>query len=139
MCFYPIFGPTNIHKHNIMKKILFVLTLFCANYCMAQNMYIPPTAVPVMLQVHWDNPSDLGPESPRSPIPEIYYDDHTIYFEDTSHVAYTLKLVIAGVVVWQTSVEAAATSVDLPATLSGNYQLRLSYCTDFYFYSGITL
>ena len=26
-------------------------------------------------------------------IPEIYYDDHTIYFEDTSHVAYTLKLV----------------------------------------------
>ncbi|MBR4390343.1 MAG: hypothetical protein IKT00_14380 [Prevotella sp.] len=122
-----------------MKKILFILTLFCANFCMAQNMNIPPTAVPIMLQIHWDEPGGMDPEKPRSPIPEIYYDDHTIYFEDTSHVAYTLKLVYAGVVVWQTSVEATATSVDLPASLSGNYQIRLSYSPDFYFYSGITL
>ena len=122
-----------------MKKLTLFLLFFCANYCMAQNMYIPPTAMPIMLQIHWDEPEpgDLG--NPRSPIPEIYYDDHTIYFEDTSHVAYTLKLVYAGVVVWQTSVDAAATSVDLPASLSGNYQLRLSYSPDFYFYSGITL
>ena len=124
-----------------MKKIVlsFSFMLFFANLCMAQNMNIPPTAVPIMLQIHWKDPGDIGPESPRSPIPEIYYDDHTIYFEDTSHVAYTLKLVYAGVVVWQTSVDAAATSMDLPASLSGNYQLRLSYSPDFYFYSGITL
>ena len=102
-------------------------------------MNIPPTAMPIMLQIHWEDPNNPNPLDPRSPIPEIYYDDHTIYFEDTSHVAYTLKLVYAGVVVWQTYVEAAATSVDLPATLSGNYQLRLSYSPDFYFYSGITL
>ena len=116
--------------------------LLCMYVCEANaQVPLPPQAIPIGMHYGYVDPTGtLGPEH-RSPETAfyVYQDDHTLYFGEESHAAFTLTLLDEDGVVWQTYVEATATSVDLPASLSGNYQLRLSYNPDFYFYSGITL
>ena len=124
-----------------MKKLSLFLLFFCASFCcIAQNMNQPPLAVPIMLQVHWDDPQ-TGNNNPKTPslIPELYYSNHALYFGEELHAAFILTFLDEDGVVWQTSVEATATSVVLPNNLSGDYQLRLACSDDYYYYADIYL
>ena len=79
---------------------------------------------------------------PRTPIaqPEVSQDDYTLYF---NNVGYDLTLVLIdedGEEAYTVFVPANTTSVVLPSTLSGDYELQL-YPDDsvYYFYADITL
>ena len=83
----------------------------------------------------------IGPGYGKSPIrmPTAYLDGYTFTLADSSHPGYLLQLLDAdGVVAYETFVPAGTTTVVLPSTLSGDYELRLVTST-FYFYGYITL
>ena len=73
-------------------------------------------------------------------IPTIILDDSQIYFHD-SHPDYTLTLLNEeGDVVYSTVVPAGTGTVTLPATLTGDYELRLyPDGTAYFFYGWIEL
>jgi len=71
--------------------------------------------------------SPLIPQLPKSPVdlPNVMQDGGVITFK-ASHDDYTLSLIDEdGDVVFQTVVPSAMTTVALPSSLSGNYELRL--------------
>ncbi len=84
-------------------------------------------SAPVDLSVGFVDPKPLMPGSSKSPIliPGIDLTDGIITFQE-SHPDYTLSLIDEdGDVVFQTVVPTAVTTVTLPSSLSGNYELRL--------------
>ena len=86
------------------------------------------------------NPNDPFPPVPKSPIqiPLVYQDGSTLTFA-TPCTGCTLQLLDAeGEIVYETTVASGTTSVILPASLSGTFELRLIY-GDIYFYGDITL
>ena len=127
-----------------MKKFFIILfSLIWACSIQAQNAsgnYGQWIFLQVMNVNPYDDPTTtIKPPGRSSEEIIVYLDDHTLYFGDDSHPAFTLTLLDEDGVVWQTTVEATATSVILPSYLSGDYQLRLSYSDDFYFYADIHL
>lgn len=81
--------------------------------------------VPVALQVTAVDPTTNQGGNPRSPVlvPEVSIEDYTLTFT-TPCYGYTLELLDEdGDVVYTTIVN--STTVNLPSTLSGEYQLRL--------------
>ena len=79
------------------------------------------------------------PKSPVNP-PQATLDDHVLTFT-TSHADYTLTLLDEeGEAIYTTYVSSSVNVVVLPATLTGNYELRLIPDTgDYYYYSEIEL
>ena len=101
-----------------------------------------PNESEVILQVRDVNPGGTLGGHPRTPVarPSIAQDDHTLYF---NNVGYDLTLVLLdedGEEAYTTFVPAGTTSVVLPSTLSGDYELQL-YPDDsvYYFYTDIEL
>ena len=122
-----------------MKKFfLFILLAF-----MAPSVQVSAdngTEESIDLQVYIYNPTGNleGPHKGPVQIPEVSLDDHTLYFF-TPCDGYTLNIVDENdVVVYAIVIPAGTTSLVLPATLSGEYELQLisgNYC----FWGMITL
>ena len=82
-------------------------------------------AAPVTLQVGAVDPTEGQGELPRGPVlvPEVSLEDYTLTFS-TPCYGYTLELLDGdGEVVYTTIIN--STTVNLPSTLSGNYELCL--------------
>lgn len=79
---------------------------------------------------------------PRTPIqaPEAGLDGHTLYLAE-GHPACTLLIMVADEeAVYEVEVPEGVDVVELPATLTGTYELQLYYeDSNFYFYSEIEL
>ena len=93
----------------------------------------------IPLQGGWDN-GNIGNPYPKAPIqvPQVEQDNFTLYFIG-EHADYTLCLLDSNEdVVYTTYVPSSATTVVLPSTLQGTYEIRLLTST-VYFYGLITL
>ena len=114
-----------------MKKFYLVLMSF-----FALNM----SADSIIVDLHWGDPDGITNPIPKAPVqvPSVSLDDHTLYFF-TPCDGCTLNLVDENdVVVYTLVIPAGTTSLVLPATLSGNFELQIirgSYC----FWGEITL
>lgn len=120
------------------KKVLTIVAIVCiaftaSAFVTGQVEYIP-------LQVTDINPTTFPNGHPKGPvaIPSVSIDDHTLYF-GTPCDGCTLNVVDSNdVVVYTTVIPVGATSLVLPSTLSGEYELQIiqgNYC----FYGPITL
>ena len=118
-----------------MKNLIFALMAFVpSSFCMAQ------TTMPVELQTSEIDPTQNHGGTPKSPItpPSISLDDHTLYFA-TPCDGCTLNIVDGnGVVVYTTVIPTGATSLVLPPTLSGEYELQI-ISGNYLFYGTIDL
>ncbi len=105
-----------------MKK--FFLIVFSALF-LSTNV---PAQVLVPLTVCiTENEQPGGPGHPRTPIavPKVYIEDYTLSFE-ANHPDYVLIIRDEdGSVVYSTMVYSTQTTVILPSTLSGDYEINL--------------
>ena len=71
-----------------------------------------------------DTPSYPG--NPKSPIhvPMVWQNDHEIEIE-IPHSGYTLNIVSGATIVYSVAVSEDDTSIQLPASLSGEYEIQL--------------
>ncbi len=108
-----------------MRRIIFVLVLMVmALYSGAKTQIVNEE---ISLQVRFDDPTNGHEPFSKSPItvPTISLDDHTLYL-DTPCDGCTLNIVDgSGVVVYTTVIPTGTTSLVLPATLSGEYELQI--------------
>lgn len=94
----------------------------------------------VDMQISFIDPSLENLSHPKSPVvpPSISLDDHTLYF-DTSCDGCTLNIVDENdVVVYTLVIPAGTTSLVLPSTLLGEYELQI-ICGYYLFYGKIDL
>ena len=121
-----------------MKKIVLVLALVLAssfNAIKAQNV-----GNGIDFEVYITDPTEDYEPFQKSPIvvPSVSLDDHTLYFE-TSCDGYMLRLLDANDnVVYSTIIPTGTTSIVLPSSLSGEYEIQIiqgNLC----FYGYITL
>ena len=105
------------------KKIfLAVLMMMSLPFCCLQVSAAP---APVGLEVGYTDPEEGSDPPQRGPVlvPEVSIEDYTLTFS-TPCYGYTLELLDEdGDVVYTTII--TSTTVNLPTTLSGEYQLRL--------------
>ena len=114
-----------------MKKLFVTLAFLC---CVSANIYADPIDVIFEVIGKGDTANPL-PKSPVNP-PQATLDVNVLTIT-TAHPDYTLFLLDEdGVVVWQTVVPAATSTVTLPATLTGDYELRLYPDGTAYFFYG---
>ena len=96
----------------------------------------------ITLEVMIIDPTDPFPNTHKSPvvIPHVSIDDYTLHFE-SGHSDYTLALLDEdGYVVYTTYVSSSVSSVVLPSTLSGEFEIRLiPDDSNYYFYRYIEL
>jgi hypothetical protein len=124
-----------------MKKIfllLFLLTSFAMSSVADGE---DPGGLPVGVGGPLFDPSHGNDPIPRNPVqpPKVSIDDYTLYI-NSEHPDYILTLVDEdGEVTYQTFVPASVNVVILPATLTGDFELRLYFCTSYYFYGYISL
>ena len=102
---------------------------------------LTPQTYPIQFQVERVKPSNSHGGHPRTPVstPSISQDGHTLYFDN---VGYDLTLVLLdedGDEAYTTEIPAGTAEVELPATLSGAYELELYPGGSYYFYSEIVL
>lgn len=119
------------------KKVLTIITIVCIAF--TASSFVMEKVEDIPLQV-----TDIDPTDPDDPhkgpvvIPSVSIDDHTLYF-GTPCDGCTLNVVDSNdVVVYTTVIPVGATSLVLPSTLSGEYELQIiqgNYC----FYGPITL
>ena len=108
-----------------MKKLLLCLLSFFALSTGA--------AEDIPFNVGWDDPTSNGYPTPKVPIrtPSVSLDDHTVYFY-TPCDGDTLRLVDENdVVVYTLVIPTGTTSLVLPATLSGEFEIQIisgCYC-----------
>ena len=97
---------------------------YSGNWIFLQTIYV---------HVSYDHPYDDGSiHRPKAPMraPEVYLDDHTLSFSYNNR--YTLELIDTsmgdeGTVVYTAAIPEDVLTWQLPATLSGNYTLRLIF------------
>lgn len=126
-----------------MKKRLLLFAFFCSMTTWANvGIQFPVTVLRIDFSVGLIKPKGLGDLKPRTPIhaPEAGLDGHTLYLAE-GHPACTLLLMDADEeVVYEVDVPEGVDVVELPATLTGIYELQLYYeGSNFYFYSEIEL
>lgn len=120
-----------------MTKKHFLLTLALATMLPLQQLQAEP--IILNLQVRIEDPinNDGGHRTPVLP-PVIGIEDYTLYF-NTPCDGCELRVVDGdGVVVYSTIIPISSSSLDLPSSLSGNYELQIisgNYC----FYTEILL
>ncbi|MBQ6208919.1 MAG: DUF3244 domain-containing protein [Prevotella sp.] len=112
------------------KKALSIISLVCMAFT-ALGLSAQTTDS-ISLQVGYIDPTkELGTH--KSPImpPIVYLDDYILFF-DTPCDGCTVNVVDgSGVVVYTTVIPSGTTSLVLPATLSGEYELQIisgNYC-----------
>ena len=118
-----------------MKK--FFLVIFSALMMGSMSLF---ASEPVGISVGGDE-SPIHPGGYKTPvlIPTVSIDGYTLYI-DGYHADYTLELIDENdTVVYSTYVPSAVNVVVLPATLSGNFELRLYPGGSYYFYGYISL
>lgn len=122
------------------RKVLLVIGLMMATVFSVANDVVtnPNSGTQVFLQtifvcpVGYDDPMPTTPNKPKAPMhaPELYLEDHTLSLsynngytlelveisEDGDEVTAYTAMIPEGVMTWQ-----------LPATLNGDYTLRLVY------------
>lgn len=104
-----------------MKKLL----LMIVGACMLSTSLFAKEAIP--FSVHYEDEQPVGNGNPRSPIevPLVYIEDNTLTFE-VNHPDYVLTIKDEdGYVVYTTTVFSTDTEVNLPSTLSGDYEINL--------------
>ena len=125
----------------IMKKFLLTCLLFSlATLTVVADGGDPSTPIPLGIGGGSSGPSNGNDPIPRSPIlfPSVSLADHTLYFNSTIPDYYLLVLDEDGYVVYSTYVPSGTTLINLPTTLSGEFEIRL-VTSSFYFYGYITL
>lgn len=123
-----------------MNKTIFMLIAISIMAFSASTYAAVNTVDPIPLEggiIDPTNDND-GPHKGPVQVPEVSLDDHTLYFF-TPCDGCTLNLVDENdVVVYTLVIPAGTTSLALPATLSGNFELQIirgNYC----FWGEITL
>lgn len=124
-----------------MKK-LFVSLLMCM-LSMGANAQVPqvPQGTVINFQMQITDPQVGGVALPKSPVqsPLVSIDGHTLYLYDIGY-DLTLRLVDENDdVVYTVFVPAGTTSVVLPSTFTGGFELQLFPGGLYYFVSDITL
>ena len=105
-----------------MKKILFTFCLLVSS----ASLLADGPGILLNLSVGYIDPATTTPD-PKSPvvIPSVSLDGHRLYF-DTPCDGCTLNIVDGnGVVAYTTVIPTGTTSLVLPATLSGEYELQI--------------
>ncbi len=125
-----------------MKKLFCLLFAFCMfiTSSMAQNV-LPQIFKKIDLRVYWQDPTPGNNPRPRTPIqaPDVYLDDHTLYFAEEFEDDLVVTLEDENEVgVYSTYLYTGQTQLSLPASLSGDYTLYI-YKGNFAFVGEITL
>ena len=109
-------------KNIIIINIFVLLGFGCVNALSATKSVFPITFV-----VHWDNPSQLQNPPAHLPAysPNVTLEDHTLHFY-YDHPDCTVQLLEDNDVVFEVPFfPYTANNINLPATLSGQYELRI--------------
>ena len=109
-------------KNIIIINIFVLLGFGCVNALSATKSVFPITFV-----VHWDNPSQLQNPPAHLPAysPNVTLEDHTLHFY-YDHPDCTVQLLEDNDVVFEVPFfPYTANNSNLPATLSGQYELRI--------------
>ena len=109
-------------KNIIIINIFVLLGFGCVNALSATKSVFPITFV-----VHWDNPSQLQNPPAHLPAysPNVTLEDHTLHFY-YDHPDCTVQLLEDDDVVFEVPFfPYTANNINLPATLSGQYELRI--------------
>ena len=117
-----------------MKRLLSVLALWAV---LGGALFATPRIIG--LSVGIDDASPVIPGLGKGPIPQVWLDDHEIYFL-TMHPEYSLSIIEDGTLVYSVVFPSTTSSIILPSWLSGEYEilLRPSGCS-YYFYGYIEL
>jgi hypothetical protein len=109
-------------KNIIIINIFVLLGFGCVNALSATKSVFPITFV-----VHWDNPSQLQNPPAHLPAysPNVTLEDHTLHFY-YDHPDCTVQLLEGDDVVFEVPFfPYTANNINLPAALSGQYELRI--------------
>lgn len=109
-------------KNIIIINIFVLLGFGCVNALSATKSVFPITFV-----VHWDNPSQLQNPPAHLPAysPNVTLEDHTLHFY-YDHPDCTVQLLEDDDVVFEVPFfPYTANNINLPAALSGQYELRI--------------
>lgn len=107
------------------KRFLIVSCLAAMLSFTSVNVYADPEGI--VLQVNYDDPIEGDDGLQKSPIlvPEISIEDYTIYF-NTPCDGCTLRLLdVNDNVVYSTVIPTDTTSLVLPSSLSGEYEIQI--------------
>ena len=119
-----------------MRRLIFLIALMV----LPISKDFAQTPMEVTLDVEIFDPTGSDGNTHKNPvsIPSISLDDHTLYF-NTPCDGCTLNIVDGnGLVVYTTVVPTGTTSLVLPATLSGEYELQI-ISGNYLFYGTIDL
>jgi hypothetical protein len=121
-----------------MKKYL-LFYCFCLSFLSTESFAFggPGEDIPLIVG---DNPTSSGNPHPRTPIlvPTASLDGHTFYING-GHADFVVQLLDEDDnVVYQTVMPSDVSSIVLPSTLSGTYQIQLLW-GDWMFYGWINL
>ena len=111
------------------RKLFFIIAIISMAF--TTPIYADGDSIP--LQVTDINPTndDDGPHKGPIQVPEVSLDDHTLYFF-TPCDGCVLNIVDgSGAWVYTLVIPAGTTSLELPATLTGDYELQIirgNYC-----------
>lgn len=119
------------------KKFLFTLALALLPL---SSVCVSALAHQVFLQVRIEDPKDPQDNNHRGPviIPEVNIEYHTMYFTSLCYGSILHLVDENGQVVYSIVIPDDADELDLPSTLSGNYEIQIiqgNLC----FYGDITL
>ncbi|MBQ4392270.1 MAG: hypothetical protein II826_04060 [Prevotella sp.] len=120
-----------------MKKLLLAFCLLIAS-ANVTNAYQEINLPAITLQLRIKKPVGGGLPFPKNPvtIPEVYLDDHTLYVDNIGDDA-TIELTDENeTVVYSVFVTNGTTTVVLPSTLTGIYELSIIPETGDYYFSG---
>lgn len=109
-----------------MKRFIFAMMLSAFAISMQAQTGVE-NSNPIDFQVGWHDEGAPTVPIKRSPVrpPKASLSGHTLYIL-TSHADYTLQLLsFDGTVVFETFVPSSVNEVQLPANLTGDYELQL--------------
>lgn len=116
-----------------MKKLLLLMAFsFCIGNSFAQS---EGDGSDIPLTVEWSDPTGPLNPFPKTPIaiPHLSIIDHTLYLSN-SYADYVFQILSSDGLVYSTYVPAGTTTINIPSTLSGFYEIRL--VTSTYYYKG---
>ena len=135
MSFYPFI---------VMKQSVLLITfLFLFSIYGYSQSNTQPLIYGELLQfeVRWSGPVSGSLPIHRSPIayPSVSIDDYILYFYDID-TYFTIQIINdKGELVYTVSKYPDSTTLILPSELSGNFELRIYYGSNYYFYCDVFL
>ena len=127
-----------MEKNYVLTGLLGLVLLFLTPTASAHSN---AEGVQIEFTVYWEDPSSDMPGYPKSPIdpPQATLDGHVLTFT-TSHADFVLTLLDEdGDEAYTVFVPAATTTVVLPSTLTGLFELQLYPGGSYYFSGDIVL